>query len=94
MHKLMIDGKPDELRAKEYKLLMYLIENAGRVVTKEELLKNVWGDEYICDGTIAVHIRHIREKIEPDLKNPTIIKTVWGVGYVVEREALGYGDGA
>lgn len=88
MHKLMIDGTPDELRAKEYKLLMYLIENAGRVVTKEELLKNVWGDEYICDGTIAVHIRHIREKIEPDPKEAAIIKTVWGVGYVIEEETL------
>ena len=94
MHKLIIDGRQEEFRAMEYKLLTYLLENAGRVVTKDELLKNVWEDEYTNDGTISVHIRHIREKIEPDLKNPTIIKTVWGVGYVVEREALGYGDGA
>lgn len=88
MHKLMINGRLDELRAREYKLLMYLVENAGRVVTKEELLRNVWGDEYICDGTIAVHIRHIREKIEPDPKEPSIIKTAWGVGYVIEKDTV------
>lgn len=94
LHKLMIDGRQEELRAMEYKLLTYLLENAGRVVTKDELLKNVWEDEYTGDGTISVHIRHIREKIEPDLKNPAIIKTVWGVGYVVEQDALLCGDGA
>lgn len=93
MHKLMTHGRQQELRAMEYKLLTYLLDNAGRVVTKEELLRNVWEDEYTGDGTISVHIRHIREKIEPDLKNPTIIKTVWGVGYVAERDALFHGDG-
>ena len=92
MHKLIIDDRQEEFRAMEYKLLTYLLENAGRVVTKEELLKNVWEDEYTGDGTISVHIRHIREKIELDVKNPAIIKTVWGVGYVVEQGALG--DGA
>ena len=92
MHKLIIDGRQEEFRAMEYKLLTYLLENAGRVVTKDELLKNVWEDEYTNDGTISVHIRHIREKIEPDLKNPTVIKTVWGVGYVVEQDALFHGD--
>ena len=94
MHKLMTHGRQQELRAMEYKLLTYLLDNAGRVVTKEELLKNVWGDEYTGDGTISVHIRHIREKIEPDLKDPAIIKTVWGVGYVVEQDAIMCGDGA
>ena len=92
MHKLVIGGKPEELRAMEYKLLTYLLDNAGRVVTKDELLKNVWEDEYTNDGTISVHIRHIREKIESDLKNPSIIKTVWGVGYVVEQDVLNRGD--
>lgn len=92
MHKLIIDGRQEEFRAMEYKLLTYLLEHAGRVVTKEELLKNVWEDEYTGDGTISVHIRHIREKIELDVKNPTIIKTVWGVGYVVEQDAIMFGD--
>ena len=87
MHKLEIDGKAEELRAMEYKLLLYLIENSGRVITRDELFDNVWGDENTCDGTITVHIRHIREKIEVDPKNPEIIKTVWGVGYVVEKNS-------
>ncbi len=94
MHKLISGGRQEELRAMEYKLLTYLLENAGRVVTKEELLKNVWEDEYTGDGTISVHIRHIREKIETELKNPSVIKTVWGVGYVVEKDAVRRGEHA
>ncbi|MBR2294385.1 MAG: response regulator transcription factor [Clostridiales bacterium] len=84
-HKLMVKGEPVSLKAMEYKMLLYLVENRGRVVTKDELLKNVWDDEFIGEGTLAVHIRHLREKIEKDPKNPEIIKTVWGVGYMVEE---------
>ena len=83
-HKLMVNGDVLSLKAMEYKMLYYLAENAGRVVTKDELLKNVWEDEYIGEGTLAVHARHLREKIEEDPKNPGIIKTVWGVGYMIE----------
>ena len=83
-HKLMVKGEPVSLKAMEYKMLLYLVENRGRVVTKDELLKNVWDDEFIGEGTLAVHIRHLREKIEKDPKNPEIIKTVWGVGYMIE----------
>ncbi len=85
LHKLIDHGTQEELRAMEYKLLLYLLENAGRVITRDEILDNVWQDENTCDGTITVHIRHIREKIEPDPKNPEIIKTAYGVGYVVEE---------
>ena len=88
MHKLVNGGKQEELRAMEYKLLLYLLENAGRVVTRDELLDNVWCDENTCDGTITVHVRHIREKVESDPRNPEIIKTAYGVGYVVEKAAL------
>ena len=84
-HKLMVKGESVSLKAMEYKMLLYLLENRGRVVTKDELLKNVWDDEYIGEGTLAVHIRHLREKIESDPKNPDIIKTVWGVGYMIEE---------
>ena len=84
-HKLMVKVEPVSLKAMEYKMLLYLVENRGRVVTKDELLKNVWDDEFIGEGTLAVHIRHLREKIEKDPKNPEIIKTVWGVGYMVEE---------
>lgn len=76
------------LKVMEYKMLLYLLENRNRVVTKEELLKNVWNDEYIGEGTLPVHIRHLREKIETDPKNPEIIKTVWGVGYMIEEYAF------
>ena len=86
IHKLIDHGKQEELRAMEYKLLLYLLENAGRVITRDELFENVWEDENTCDGTITVHIRHIREKIELESKDPKIIKTVYGVGYMVEKE--------
>ena len=79
------DSLRNSLKAMESKMLLYLLENRGRVVTKDELLKNVWDDEYIGEGTLAVHIRHLREKIETDPKNPDIIKTVWGVGYMIEE---------
>ena len=65
-------------------MLLYLLENRGRVVSKDEFLKNVWEDEFIGEGTLAVHIRHLREKIEADGNSPQIIKTVWGVGYIME----------
>ncbi len=85
-HKLVDHGDTVELRAMEYKLLLYLLENKGRVITRDELFDNVWEDDNTCDGTITVHIRHIREKIEADPKDPKIIKTVYGVGYMVEED--------
>lgn len=85
-HKLKRNGEPVSLKAMEYKMLAYLLENRGRVVTKDEFLKIVWGDEYIGEGTLAVHIRHLREKIEQDSATPQIIKTVWGVGYIIEAQ--------
>ena len=83
-HKLFKNGESIGLKVMEYKMLLYLLENRGRVVTKDELLKSVWEDEYIGEGTLAVHARHLREKIEKDAKNPEIIMTIWGVGYMVE----------
>ena len=84
IHKLKKGEEQIGLKAMEYKLLHYLLLNAGRVVTKDELLKNVWDDEFIGEGTLAVHIRHLREKTEADPKDPQIIKTIWGVGYMIE----------
>lgn len=83
-HKLINNGNFLPLKAMEYKMLLYLLENRGRVVSKDEFLKNVWEDEFIGEGTLAVHIRHLREKIEADSNSPQIIKTVWGVGYIME----------
>ncbi|MCR4794533.1 MAG: response regulator transcription factor [Ruminococcus sp.] len=88
-HKLIKNGEDISLKAMEYKMLAYLLENRGRVVTKDEFLKNVWGDEFIGEGTLAVHIRHLREKIENDPNSPDIIKTVWGVGYIIEDGEAG-----
>ena len=83
-HKVKNGDEPVSLKAMEYKLLKYLADNCGRVVTKDELLKDVWDDEFIGEGTLAVHVRHLREKIEDDPKEPKLIKTVWGVGYMME----------
>ena len=83
-HKLVKNGENVSLKIMEYKMLLYLIMNKGRVITKDELLQNVWEDEYIGEGTLSVHARHLREKIEKDPKNPEIIKTIWGVGYIIE----------
>ena len=85
LHKLKKGDKQINLKAMEYKMLLYLLENRNRVVTKEELLKNVWNDEFIGEGTLSVHIRHLREKIEVDPQNPEMIKTIWGVGYMMEE---------
>ena len=82
--KLRRDGTEVPLKAMEYKMLAYLLANRGRVVSKDEFLKNVWEDTFIGEGTLAVHIRHLREKIERDPTAPEIIRTVWGAGYVIE----------
>ena len=65
-------------------MFLYLAKNRGRVVTKDELLDSVWEDDFVGEGTLAVHARRLREKIEKDPKNPKIIQTVWGVGYMIE----------
>ncbi len=71
-----------ELNAKEYKLLLYLMDNSGRVFTKKQLYSAVWEEDYYYDdNTIMVHISHIRNKIEDDPKNPEFIKTIRGIGY-------------
>ncbi len=88
MHKIIADGRDIPLKALEYKLLYYLYTNRGKVVSKDDLLRDVWENAYINEGTIAVHIRHLREKTEDDSKEPQLIKTVWGVGYMMEVTAL------
>ena len=82
--KVYLDGEEIKLKSKEFKLFAYLYENANRVVPKNELFSKVWGNEFFSDGTLNVHIRKIREKIEKDPNHPTYIKTVWGTGYIFE----------
>lgn len=84
----IVDGVPVRLKEMEYRLLKYLMENQGRVVTKEELFNNVWGDSCVGDGTLSVHIRQLRRKIERNPDDPESIKTLWGVGYVFGGEDL------
>lgn len=79
------NGEPLYLKAMEYKLLAYLVRNRGRVIPKEELFKNVWEDTITGDGTLNVHIRRLREKIEDNPKKPRYIKTMWGTGYIFEE---------
>ena len=85
-HRILRQDGEIPLKAMEYKMLHYLLEHRGSVITKDEFLKNVWEDDFIGEGTLPVHIRHLREKIEADCNAPTIIKTVWGVGYIMEAE--------
>ena len=75
------------LTAKEFDLLLYLAQDPQRVFTRAQLLADVWGDELYTDpSTVTVHIRRLREKIEIDPSQPTMISTVWGVGYKFEGE--------
>ncbi len=77
----LVDGVPVKLTSLEFRLLAYLIQNAGRVVSKQELFERVWEDKFAGDGTLNVHIRKIREAIEREPGNPEYIITVWGDGY-------------
>ena len=81
-----LDEQLLELKNMEYKLLKYLLDNRGRVIGKGELFEKVWGDNFVSDGTLNVHVRRLREKIEENPNDPLLIKTVWGVGYVYDEE--------
>ena len=80
------DGRPVDLTAKEFDLIELLLRNPGRVYSRENLLNQVWGYEYIGEyRTVDVHIRRLREKLEPDPANPEYILTKWGVGYYLSN---------
>lgn len=74
-------GNPVKLTALEFRLLTYLIENKGKVISKSELFERVWEDKFTGDGTLNVHIRRLREAIEKNPNEPKYIVTVWGDGY-------------
>jgi DNA-binding response OmpR family regulator len=80
-----ISSKEIVLTAKEFDLLHHLACSPRQVFTRDQLLESIWGiSEFIDPGTVTVHIRRLREKIEPDPANPTHLLTVWGVGYKFE----------
>lgn len=81
---VVIHGQKRELKAKEFQLLKCLYDNRNKIVPKEQLFEEVWGDHFYGDGTLNVHIRRLREKLEDDPGEPKLIKTVWGTGYMLE----------
>lgn len=85
--KVTVDGKEVKLTATEYNILKFLLENKGKVYSIPEIYENVWKEEgFGAENIIAVHIRHIREKIEINPKEPRYLKVIWGVGYKIEAE--------
>jgi DNA-binding response OmpR family regulator len=83
-----VNGRAASLTAKEFDLLHFLAARAGQVFTREQLMDQVWDYTFAGDtSTVTVHIRRLREKIEPDPVRPRYVKTVWGVGYKFERPA-------
>lgn len=84
---VFVDGEPVKMTPIEYSILRLLVKNRGKVFSSNEIYENIWNEEAIgVDNTIAVHIRHIREKIEINPKEPRYLKVVWGVGYKVDNE--------
>ena len=82
-----VDGKPVKLTPIEYKILLLLAKNPGRVFSAEEIYERVWQEKAVGTDTVMVHVRNIREKIELDPKNPKYLKVVWGVGYKIEKQS-------
>lgn len=81
-----VDGETVKLTPIEYNILLLLVKNQGRVFSIEQIYENIWNEPALgADNTVAVHIRHIREKIEINPKEPRYLKVVWGVGYKVEK---------
>lgn len=82
---LAVDGEPVKLTPLEFKILVLLIKNPGRVFSAEEIYERVWGEAAINTDTVMVHLRTLRGKIEIDPKNPKYLKVVWGIGYKIEK---------
>ena len=82
-----VDGELIKLTPIEYNILLLLVRNAGKVFSIDEIYEQIWNEEAIgADNTVAVHIRHIREKIEINPREPKYLKVVWGVGYKIEKQ--------
>lgn len=88
-HECSLYGKPVSLTPTEFKILWALCESGGKVVSAEELFEKVWGEQYLgCNNTVMVHIRRLREKLNEPPRKPRFIKTVWGVGYKIEKNEV------
>lgn len=86
LKQVTVDGESVRLTPIEYNILLLLVKNQGRVFSIDQIYESIWNEEAIgADNTVAVHIRHIREKIEINPKEPRYLKVVWGVGYKIEK---------
>ena len=86
LKQVTVDGEPVKMTPIEYNILLLLVKNPGKVFSIEQIYESIWNEEAIgADNTVAVHIRHIREKIEINPKEPRYLKVVWGVGYKIEK---------
>ncbi|MFR9145422.1 MAG: response regulator transcription factor [Mediterraneibacter sp.] len=86
LKEVTVDGEPVKLTPIEYNILRLLMKNQGRVFSINQIYESIWNEEAIgADNIVAVHIRHIREKIEINPKDPRYLKVVWGVGYKIEK---------
>ena len=84
--RLLVDGENIKLTATEFKILELLMRSPGRIYSAEEIYEKIWNEDgYGVENTVMVHIRHIREKIEINPKEPRYIKVVWGLGYKIEE---------
>lgn len=86
LKEVTVDGEPVKLTPIEYNILLLLMKNQGKVFSINQIYENIWNEDAIgADNTVAVHIRHIREKIEINPKEPRYLKVVWGVGYKIDK---------
>lgn len=86
LNEVTVDGEPVKLTPIEYNILLLLMKNQGKVFSIDQIYESIWNEDAIgADNTVAVHIRHIREKIEINPKEPRYLKVVWGVGYKIEK---------
>ena len=83
---VFVDGSPVKLTPLEFKILLLLMKDPGRVFSAEEIYERVWNEQAINTDTIMVHIRKIREKIEVNPREPKYLKVVWGIGYKIEKQ--------
>lgn len=87
LKEVTVDGEPVKLTPIEYNILLLLVKNQGKVFSINQIYESIWNEDAIgADNTVAVHIRHIREKIEINPREPKYLKVVWGVGYKIEKQ--------
>ena len=89
LKEVTVDGEKVRLTPIEYNILLLLVKNQGKVFSINQIYESIWNEDAIgADNTVAVHIRHIREKIEINPKEPRYLKVVWGIGYKIEKEGV------